>query len=70
MNEDLLCVGTMQGIDWHFPLRFTNPGSKESASWQGLSGQKDPPLPLTPSSSLAAPRGTEDDEAGILRGQS
>lgn len=46
MNEDLLCVGTMQGIDWHFPLRFTNPGSKESASWQGLSGQKDPPSPL------------------------
>lgn len=45
MNEDLLCVGTMQGIDWHFPLRFTNPGSKESASWQGLSGQKDPPSP-------------------------
>lgn len=41
------CVsGTVQGTDLHFPLRFTNPGSKESTSWQGLSGQKHIPSPF------------------------
>ena len=41
------CVsGTMQGTDLHFPLRLTNPGSKESTSWQGLNEQKHIPSPF------------------------